>query len=166
MQRGPGAHGRRGDRQDAHGGGALHALLPAGQAGALLRGLLARDAHQACARRRQARPGALGDADKKLDRGGPGLGVRMYSREDVELALEGLAEGMSVREVSEMVGCRGSTVRDWAAGRLPRSCTGAPPRGRMAPLPGEGGEGAVTDGERAAYEAAMTVCLIASDLRV
>lgn len=55
----------------------------------------------------------------------------MYSREDVELALEGLAEGMSVREVSEMVGCRGSTVRDWAAGRLPRSCTGAPPRGRM-----------------------------------
>jgi hypothetical protein len=60
----------------------------------------------------------------------------MYSREDVELALEGLAEGMSVREVSEMVGCRGSTVRDWAAGRLPRSCTGAPPRGRMAPLPG------------------------------
>ncbi len=90
----------------------------------------------------------------------------MYSREDVELALEGLAEGMSVREVSEMVGCRGSTVRDWAAGRLPRSCTGAPPRGRMAPLPGEGGEGAVTDGERAAYEAAMTVCLIASCLRV
>ena len=80
----------------------------------------------------------------------------MYSREDVELALEGLAEGMSVREVSEMVGCRGSTVRDWAAGRLPRSCTGAPPRGRMAPLPGEGGEGAVTDDERAAYEAAMT----------
>lgn len=80
----------------------------------------------------------------------------MYSREDVELALEGLAEGMSVREVSEMVGCRGSTVRDWAAGRLPRSCTGAPPRGRVAPLPGEGGEGAVTDDERAAYEAAMT----------
>jgi transposase len=52
----------------------------------------------------------------------------MYSREDVELALEGLAEGMSVREVSEMVGCRESTVRGWAAGRLPRSCTGAPPR--------------------------------------
>ena len=72
-----------------------------------------------------------GDADKKLDRGGPGLGGRMYSREDVELALEGLAEGMSVREVSEMVGCRGSTVRDWAAGRLPRSCTGAPPRGSV-----------------------------------
>lgn len=80
----------------------------------------------------------------------------MYSREDVELALEGLAEGMSVREVSEMVGCRESTVRGWAAGRLPRSCTGAPPRGRIAPLPGEGGEGAVTDEERAAYEAAMT----------
>ena len=30
----------------------------------------------------------------------------MYSREDVELALEGLAEGMSVREVCEMVGAR------------------------------------------------------------
>lgn len=58
----------------------------------------------------------------------------MYSREDVELALEGLAEGMGVREVSEMVGCRASTVRGWAAGRLPRSCTGTPPRGRMAPL--------------------------------
>ena len=42
-----------------------------------------------------------GDADKKLDRGGPGLGVRMYSREDVELALEGLAEGMSVRDARE-----------------------------------------------------------------
>ena len=58
---------------------------------------------------------------------------------------------MGVREVSEMVGCRASIVRGWAAGRLPCSCTGAPPRGRMAPLPGEGGEGAVTDGERAAY---------------
>lgn len=93
-----------------------------------------------------------------MDRGGPGLGARMYRREDVELALEGLAEGMSVREACEMVGCRGSAVRGWAAGRLPRPCTGAPSpgRGRMAPLPGEGGEGAVTDGEGAAHEAAMT----------
>ncbi len=83
----------------------------------------------------------------------------MYGREDVELALEGLAEGMSVREVCEMVGCDDSSVRDWAAGRLPRSYTGAPPpprRATMAPLPGEGREGAVTDEERAAYEAAMT----------
>ena len=83
----------------------------------------------------------------------------MYSREDVELALEGLAEGMSVREVCEMVGCDDSSVRDWAAGRLPRSYTGAPPpprRATMAPLPGEGREGAVTDEERAAYE----VCLV------
>jgi hypothetical protein len=70
--------------------------------------------------------------------------------------LEGLAEGMGAREASEMVGCRGPTVRGWAAGRLPRSCAGAPPRGRIAPLPGEGGEGAVTDEERAAHEAAMT----------
>ena len=31
----------------------------------------------------------------------------MYSREDVELALEGLAEGMSVREVCEKVASRG-----------------------------------------------------------
>ncbi len=101
----------------------------------------------------------MGDADKKLDRDGPEPGVRMYSKEDVELALEGLAEGMSFREVCEMVGCRESTAHEWAAGRLPRSCTGAPlppRRCRMAPLPGEGGEGAVTDGERAAYEAAMT----------
>lgn len=51
----------------------------------------------------------------------------MYGREDVELALEGLAEGMSVREVCEMVGCDDPSVRDWAAGRLPRSYTGAPP---------------------------------------
>ena len=83
----------------------------------------------------------------------------MYSREDVELALEGLAEGMSVREVCEMVGCNDSSVRDWAAGRLPRSYTGAPlppRRATMTPLPGEGREGAVTDEERAAYEAAMT----------
>ena len=47
----------------------------------------------------------------------------MYSREDVELALEGLAEGMSVREVSEMVGCRGSPC---ATGR---------PGGCRAPAP-------------------------------
>lgn len=46
-----------------------------------------------------------------------------------------------------------------AAGR-PGGCRAPaparPPRGRIAPLPGEGGEGAVTDGERAAHEAAMT----------
>ncbi len=76
------------DRQDAHGGGSLHALLPAGQAGALLHGLLARDAHQACARRWQARPGALPDREG----GAPGhrrAGVPAARRRRGEAAVPG-----------------------------------------------------------------------------
>ena len=46
----------------------------------------------------------------------------MYSREDVELALLALGEGMSKREAAELVGCGEDTVRAWAAGRLPHSC--------------------------------------------
>lgn len=46
----------------------------------------------------------------------------MYSREDVELALLALGEGMSKREAAELVGCGEDAVRAWAAGRLPHSC--------------------------------------------
>lgn len=45
----------------------------------------------------------------------------MYSREDVELALLALGEGMSKREAAELVGCGEDAVRAWAAGRLPHS---------------------------------------------
>ena len=38
-------------------------------------------------------------------RGGPGLEVRMYSRDDVELALYALEEGMGARGAAELVGC-------------------------------------------------------------
>ena len=50
----------------------------------------------------------------------------MHKREDVEIALEALAEGMSAEEAAELAGACARTVRRWAAGRLPRSCTGMP----------------------------------------
>ncbi|WP_158094527.1 hypothetical protein [Olsenella sp. An290] len=42
---------------------------------------------------------------------GSGTEVRMYSREDVELALLALGEGMSRREAAELVGCGEDAVR-------------------------------------------------------
>lgn len=56
----------------------------------------------------------------------------MYPKDDVELALLAVREGMSRREVAEPVGCGEAAVRNRAAGRLPRSCA---PSSR---IPGEG----------------------------
>ena len=56
----------------------------------------------------------------------------MYSKDDVELALLVVREGMSRREAAELVGCGEAAVRNWAADRLPRSCA---PSSR---IPGEG----------------------------
>ena len=53
---------------------------------------------------------------------GSGLEVRKYSRDDVELALLAVGEGMSRREAAELVGCGETPVRNLAAGRLPHSC--------------------------------------------
>lgn len=60
-QGGPRAHGRRGHRQDAHGLGPVHGVLPGEGRGALLHGIVAGGAPQARPRRRQARPGARPD---------------------------------------------------------------------------------------------------------
>ncbi len=51
------AHGRRRHRQDAHGVGPLRAGVREEARGALLHGVLARDAPEARPRRREARPG-------------------------------------------------------------------------------------------------------------
>lgn len=56
-QGGPRAHGRRRHRQDAHGVGPLRAGVREEARGALLHGVLARDAPEARPRRREARPG-------------------------------------------------------------------------------------------------------------
>ncbi len=56
----------------------------------------------------------------------------MYPKDDVELALLAVREGMSRREAAEPVGCGEAAVRNRAAGRLPRSCA---PSSR---IPGEG----------------------------
>ncbi|HIT52095.1 MAG TPA: transposase [Candidatus Aveggerthella excrementigallinarum] len=50
----------------------------------------------------------------------------MHKREDVEIVLEALAEGMSAEEAAELAGACARTVRRWAAGRLPRRHTGMP----------------------------------------
>ena len=38
----------------------------------------------------------------------------MYGRDDVELALYALEEGMGAREAAELVGCGVTAVREWA----------------------------------------------------
>ena len=76
----------------------------------------------------------------------------MFDRDDVELALLALEEGMSPGEAAELVGASRSAVRRWASGRVPH----ARPRGRMAGTAGRREGGPVNDDERAAYEAAMT----------
>lgn len=48
----------------------------------------------------------------------------MYSRDDVELALYALEDGMSAREAAELVGCGVSSVGEWSRGHLPHSVTG------------------------------------------
>jgi transposase-like protein len=48
----------------------------------------------------------------------------MYGRDDVELALYALEEGMGAREAAELVGCGVTAVREWSRGRLPHSVTG------------------------------------------
>ena len=46
----------------------------------------------------------------------------MYDKDDVELALLAVEEGMSRREAAELVGCGETAVGNWLAGRLPHSC--------------------------------------------
>ena len=75
----------------------------------------------------------------------------MYDREDVELALLALEEGMTCREAGELVGARGPTVSRWASGRVPHERAG---RAKMAPRPRRE-EAPLDESERAAYEAAM-----------
>ena len=75
----------------------------------------------------------------------------MFDREDVELALAALGEGMSVAEAAELVGASDDSVRRWASGRVPHA------RGRRASMVAwsRGEEGALDEPDRAAYEAAM-----------
>ena len=76
----------------------------------------------------------------------------MYDGETVRRALAALAEGMTQSEAAALCGVTRQTVRNWAAGRLPRGrARGATmvPRTRREEAP-------VDDAERAAYEAAMT----------
>ena len=76
----------------------------------------------------------------------------MYDGETVRRALAALAEGMTQSEAAALCGVTRQTVRNWAAGRVPRGrARGATmvPRTRREEAP-------VDDAERAAYEAAMT----------
>ena len=54
--------------------------------------------------------------------GASGREIRMYDKDDVELALLAVEEGMSRREAAELVGCGETAVGNWLAGRLPHSC--------------------------------------------
>ena len=56
-----------------------------------------------------------GDADKKLDASGVRKGVRMYGRDDRELALLAVGEGMNYADAARLVGCSRSTVMGWAS---------------------------------------------------
>ena len=71
----------------------------------------------------------FGAADEKLDPLGSGQEARMFDREDVELALEALAQGWSAREAGELVGAGRETVKRWASGRVPHAR--AAPRRRI-----------------------------------
>ena len=76
----------------------------------------------------------------------------MYDRDDVELALLALGEGMSPREAAELVGASRESVARWARGAVPHE--------RAAHARIVAGttleEGPVNESERAAFEAAMT----------
>ena len=48
----------------------------------------------------------------------------MYSRDDVELALCALEEGMGARGAAELVGCGVTAGREWSRGHLPHSVAG------------------------------------------
>ena len=77
----------------------------------------------------------------------------MYDREDVELALMALGEGWSPAEAAELVGASRSSVRRWAAGRVPHErAAGA----RIAPSRTRDEEAPMERSEREAFEAAMT----------
>ena len=82
----------------------------------------------------------------------------MYDREDVELALMALEEGMSVAEAGELVGASRESVRRWAAGTVPHVRAGGRIRGdgTVRGRAARGEEAPLDDSERAAYEAAMT----------
>ena len=47
------------------------------------------------------------------------MGVRMYDRDDVELALYALEEGCTVAEAARIVGASREAVRRWRGGRVP-----------------------------------------------
>ena len=50
------------------------------------------------------------------------MGVRMYDRDDVELALYALEEGCTVAEAARIVGASREAVRRWRGGRVPHVC--------------------------------------------
>lgn len=77
----------------------------------------------------------------------------MFGRDDVELALLALEEGMSRREAGELVGASRESVRRWAAGRVPHERAA---KDRMRGVERRREEAPLDDSERAAYEAAMT----------
>lgn len=52
----------------------------------------------------------------------------MYSKEEVELFLLALDEGMRVPDAADFAGVKRRTAREWAAGNLPHSYTGKPRR--------------------------------------
>lgn len=86
----------------------------------------------------------------------PGLEIRMYDRETVELAPCALEEGMARREVAELCGVSRASVGFWAAGRVPHERGAGRIRvgGRTGARDARGA--GVNAGERVAYEAAMT----------
>lgn len=58
----------------------------------------------------------------------------MYGKDDVELALYALEEGMGACGAAELVGCGVTAVREWSRGRLPHSVAGCGSlRGGRAP---------------------------------
>ena len=87
----------------------------------------------------------------------------MYDPEVVELALLALGEGMGEEEAAELCGASRTSVRRWAAGRVPharsqgrRGPSATPPRGRARMSPPDREEEPLDEAERAAFEAAMT----------
>ena len=75
----------------------------------------------------------------------------MFDRDDVDLALEAVKEGWSMKDAGELVGASASTVSKWARGRVPHErAAGARARLRTA-----GREEKLNASEREEYEAAM-----------
>lgn len=90
-----------------------------------------------------------------MDRQVRNLGVRMFDRDDVELALMALEEGWSTRAAGALVGASSASVSLWSRGMVPHERRR---RGARATVGASAGreEAPLDDAERAAYEAAMT----------